>query len=170
MFKRQWGKIILKLETYETEVLDQLFDQMIALVEVEQMSYEDPLERLVGISGPISKPTDPALARLFPDAYHDDSEAADDFRRYTEHDLRNNKAMKARIAQACLHQWPGKRELNADQANAWLLSLNDMRLALGTRLNVTEEGTERDVENEPGFELYDWLTYLQGTLIDSLQR
>ena len=168
MFKRQRGNIILKLESYEVEVLDQLFDQMIALVEFEHMPVEDPLERLVGLNGPSIKPSDPALARLFPDAYEDDFEAAADFRRYTEPEMRNNKAMKARISQSLLHEWPGKRELTSDQANAWLLSLNDMRLALGTRLNITEDGGERDDANEPGFELYDWLTYLQGTLIDAL--
>ena len=170
MFKRQRGNIVLKLETFQVEVLDQLFDQMIALVEVEPMPVEDPLERLVGLNGPSIKPSDPALARLFPDGYNDDHEAAADFRRYTEHEMRNSKAMKARISQALLHEWPGKRELTADQANAWLLSINDMRLALGTRLEITEESHDRDEDDAPGFELYDWLTYLQGTLIDALTK
>ena len=168
MFKRKRGEIVLSLETFEVEVLDQLFDQMIALVEVEPMPVEDPLERLVGLNGPSIRPSDPALARLFPDGYNDDIEAAADFRRYTEHEMRNNKAMKARISQSLLHEWPGKRELTADQAQAWLLSLNDMRLALGTRLEITDDRDERDEENDPGYELYDWLTYLQGTLIDAL--
>ncbi len=170
MFKRQRGIVVLKLETFEVEVLDQLFDQMIALVEVEPMPVEDPLERLVGLNGPSIKPSDPALARLFPDAYHDDHEAAADFRRYTEHEMRNTKAMKARISQSQLHEWPGKRELTHDQAMAWLLSLNDMRLALGTRLDITDDREDRDEENAPGYEMYDWLTYLQGTLVDSLTK
>lgn len=168
MFKRKRGEIVLSLETFEVEVLDQLFDQMIALIEVEPMPVEDPLERLVGLNGPSIRPSDPALARLFPDGYNDDIEAAADFRRYTEHEMRNNKAMKARISQSLLFEWPGKRELNVDQAQAWLLSLNDMRLALGTRLEITDDRDERDEENAPGYELYDWLTYLQSTLIDAL--
>ena len=168
MFKRKRGEIVLSLESYEVEVLDQLFDQMIELVEVEHMPVEDPLERLVGLNGPSIKPSDPALGRLFPDGYHDDIEAAADFRRYTEHEMRNNKAMKARISQSLLHEWPGKRELTPDQANAWLLSLNDMRLALGTRLEITDDKADRDDDNAPGYELYDWLTYVQGTLVDAL--
>ncbi len=168
MFKRKRGEVVLSLESFEVEVLDQLFDQMIALVEIEPMPVEDPLERLVGLNGPSIKPSDPAMARLFPDAYIDDFEAAADFRRYTEHEMRNSKAMKARISQSLLHDWSGKRAMTDEQAMAWLLSLNDMRLALGTRLDITEDSNDRDEENAPGYELYDWLTYLQGTLVDSL--
>jgi hypothetical protein len=63
----------------------------------------------------------------------------------------------------------------------WLLSLNDLRLVLGTRIGVGEHDDDDDVEvdqddnesateldRDPGFFLYDYLTYLQGTLIDVL--
>ena len=43
-----------------------------------------------------------------------------------------------------------------------------MRLALGTRLEITDDKADRDDDNAPGYELYDWLTYVQGTLVDAL--
>ena len=68
----------------------------------------DPLDDLarllgqVGETGPATRPDDPVLARLLPDAYADDAEAAGDFRRFTEQELRNGKAAAARTVLATL--------------------------------------------------------------------
>jgi hypothetical protein len=61
--------------------------------------------------------------------------------------------------------------LDPDQAAAWLRTTNDLRLALGTRLEITED-TEppEDVTGEEGQQLavYYWLTSLQGSLVDAM--
>src|SRR5215469_14346431 len=62
----------------------------------------DDLASMLGLGGPASAPDDPVLARLFPDAYGDDPEAASDFRRYTEQGLRSGKVAAARTVLATL--------------------------------------------------------------------
>ena len=65
----------------------------------------------------------------------------------------------------------GDVRLDPDQAAAWLRSTNDLRLALGTRLEITED-TEppEDLTGDEGQQLavYYWLTALQGSLVDAL--
>jgi hypothetical protein len=58
-------------------------------------------------------------------------------------------------------------ELTEQELRAWLKSLNDLRLVLGVRIGITDDYREELVE-DPGFHLYDYLTYLQGSLIDAL--
>jgi hypothetical protein len=168
MFKRSLtGRIILKLETAEKVVLGQLFDQMDELLdtEIEPLS-EDPLARLINLDGPTEISSDPAVARLFPNGYSSDDHASADFRRYTEQDLRQEKLDALTSSRATLEREEMKSALTADQAQAWLRSLNDLRLVLGTRLGVGEDFDEDS--DDPGYHLYSYLTYLQGTLIDCL--
>jgi GNAT superfamily N-acetyltransferase len=169
MFERIDGQVRLVLEDFEAELLEQLLGQMVDLLDVPDVEKDpDPLAALVGMDGPTEKPTDPALARLFPDGYIDDSEASSEFRMFTEPELRNKKTMAARIAQATLEHWKEKYDLTDEQAQSWLLALNDMRLTLGTRLGVGEVMDDEFDPDEPGFHLYDWLTYIQGTLVEAL--
>jgi len=119
----------------------------------------------------VTPPTDPVLARLFPAAYADEKEALE-FRRYTEPSLRDGKRADAEVVLRTAV--PGKIRLDAEQAKAWLRALNDVRLALGTRLDVTEEVHEQiermseDDERYAAFVTYDWLTYLQDSLVRAL--
>ena len=132
------------------------------------------------------RPTDPVVLRLFPDAYREDDEAASDFRRFTERGLREAKASSAATVLASLataeddRGGPAKArekvriELDADQAEAWLRTLTDMRLALGTRLGVSD-GDEEDWialdVSDPRrhvHDVYEWLGWVQETLIRTL--
>ncbi len=128
----------------------------------------------LGLSESTVLPEDPVLARLLPDAYTGDAEAAGDFRRYTEQDLRSGKVAAARTVLATLPEGGGQVRLSADDAQAWLRALNDVRLALGVRLSVTEDFEERMARLDPDdprtayFWVYDWLTYLQETLVRAL--
>lgn len=170
MFERIDGAVQLDLEDFEAELLENLLSQMIELLDVPAVEKDpDPIAAMVGMDGPTEKPHDPALARLFPDGYTDDDEAAAEFRMFTEPELRNKKTMSARLAQATLEHWKEKCELTDEQSQAWLLALNDMRLTLGTRLGVGEVMDDNFDPDEPGFHLYDWLTYIQGTLIEALE-
>jgi hypothetical protein len=137
----------------------------------------DDLARLLGQAGetgPATRPDDPILARLLPDAYTGDSEAAGDFRRFTEQELRNGKAAAARTVLATLPEDGGRVRLSEEEAQVWLRSLNDVRLALGVRLSITEDFEARVADLDPGdprsayMWVYDWLTFLQETLVRAL--
>ena len=163
------GKITLKLDDAEQGVLSQLFDQMAELLEdPENESGTDPLAQLLNMSGSTQISEDPALARLFPDGYSDDEHASADFRRFTEQDLRAKKLAALATVQGTLSDWKGKSSISAEQAQDWLKALNDLRLVLGTRLEITNDVETDFVADEPGIHLYNYLTYLQGTLIDAL--
>jgi hypothetical protein len=163
------GKITLKLDDAEHGVLSQLFEQMAELLDdPDSQANTDPLAQLLNMSGSTQISEDPALARLFPDGYSDDEHASADFRRFTEQDLRAQKLTALATVQSTLSDWSGKSNISTEQAQDWLKALNDLRLVLGTRLEITDE-VETDFEaDEPGIQLYNYLTYLQGSLIDSL--
>ena len=163
------GKLTLKLDDAELGVLSQLFEQMAELLEhPESEAGADPLAKMLNMSGSTQISEDPALARLFPDGYSDDEHASADFRRFTEQDLRAQKLAALTTVRESLDRWIGKTSITAQQAQDWLKAINDLRLVLGTRLEIADE-VDTDFEaDEPGMHLYNYLTYLQGTLIDAL--
>jgi hypothetical protein len=134
----------------------------------------DDVAALLGQPGPDRPPDDPVLARLLPDAYRDDTEAAGEFRRFTEQDLRSDKLAAARTVLDTLPEQGGKVELSEEDAQVWLRALNDVRLALGVRLDITEDTAQRSQDLDPAdpraayLWVYDWLTYLQETLVRAL--
>jgi hypothetical protein len=174
MFSRDdAGSVMLELEAQELELLTHLYGQLHELLAHDEMEVDaDPLIQLMNMDGPTSIPHDPALARLFPNAYLEDEDAASDFRRFTEPDLRRKKLACVRAVLSQLQTFDELAWLDAQETQNWLLSLNDLRLVLGTRIGVGEQDDEddhvADVERDPGYFLYDYLTYLQGTLIDLL--
>jgi hypothetical protein len=148
----------------------------------------DPLAAALGIGTSTSAPADPALARLFPDGYTDDDEGSADFRRYTQLGLRD--ARQARIAVVLdtlsagtraagtgstgTRSGTDRRVLDTAQAEAWLGVLTDLRLVLGERLEVTEDldelmaGLAEDDPRRSALMVYDWLGWLQETLVQAL--
>ncbi|WP_062439035.1 DUF2017 domain-containing protein [Herbidospora daliensis] len=170
-FKATREGVSVHLDTAEASVLRSLVASMVLDVVEPGETGDDPLERALRI-GPATEPTDPVLARLFPSAYADDDAASAEFRRYTEGDLRDAKRADAlTLIETAVG---GKVTLTPEQAQAWLRALNDLRLVLGVRLEVTEEIHEEIAEmgdddpRYPAFVTYDWLTYLQDTLVQAL--
>ena len=118
------------------------------------------------------EPVDPALARLLPDAYREDAAAAGEFRRLTEASLRRDKVSAAdRMLAALPSDGPGEVRLDPETVESWLSTINDVRLALGTRLEVTEEMPEPDPDDPdaPAYVVYLWLTELQGVLVEAAE-
>jgi hypothetical protein len=119
-------------------------------------------------------PEDPVLARLLPDGYRDDPDAASEFRKYTEPALRSAKQQVAQQVLDTLPDAGGRIHLTQEQAMAWLKALNDVRLALGIRLGVTEDFEEqwgRLTQDDPqwaAFEVYAWLGAVQESLVQAL--
>jgi hypothetical protein len=134
----------------------------------------DELEKMLGLSGNAELPDDPVLARLLPDAYADDPDASAEFRRYTEETLRAGKISSAKAVLASLPAGGGDVVLSEPECQHWLKALNDVRLALGVRLGITDEEqdlTEDLAASDPRSAyiwVYQWLAYLQDSLIESL--
>ncbi|NED52525.1 DUF2017 family protein, partial [Micromonospora aurantiaca] len=103
-------------------------EQLLALIG-DAPAADDELAAM-GIAENAEKPDDPVLARLFPDAYRDDGEAAGEFRRYTEMGLRDGKREAAGMVLGALTDEGADVVLDDEQAQGWLRALNDVRLAL----------------------------------------
>ncbi len=123
----------------------------------------DQLELLLQREHPAS---DPAMARLFPAAYPDDPLRELEFERMTGDDLTRGRLASLRAVRASLRA----DALAAEQSLAWMGTLNDVRLVLGSRLDVTEESTEADFSGEDAgtYEIYQLLGGLQGQLLFAL--
>lgn len=180
----------LTLDPVEAAVIREAFADLMALLDGRAAPAEpaaqveiapgvlDPFAELE--EAPASPPADPALARLLPDGYADDPEAAADFRRFTERDLvagkqANIRTLLGTLVAAGLDGPPAgePRRVRLDGAalEAWLHALNDLRLALGSRLEIAD-GYEEQVAalppedpKLPHFALYEWLTGLQDALV-----
>jgi hypothetical protein len=134
----------------------------------------DALEAMLYPPGAALTPEDPVLARLLPDAYSDDPEASGEFRKYTEPALRSAKYEVAKQLLDTLPEAGGRIQLSNDEALAWLKALNDVRLALGVRLGVTEEFEQEWAKLKPddpqwtAYEVYAWLGAVQESLVQAL--
>lgn len=159
----------------EREILLNLIEQLIELLsERVDHGHEDPLAALVGITSHDSPPEDEVLRRLLPNAYADEVDASE-FRRYTESTLRGKKRAHAMSMRMYLKSADdGIVDLDHDNANAWLGALNDIRLALGVRLNVQENTSEvlellsPDDPLRGVYAVYTWLGWLQESLLSAL--
>ena len=154
-FRRKGGELVARLEPAEARILALLLDQL------EQLLTADA-EDVTG---------DPVLDRLLPAGHRSDPELAADYRELTEASLRGGKADDLATVRATLPDGGGEVRLDGDQAAAWLRTTNDLRLALGTRLDITDDTEppeEITGEEDQQLAVYYWLTALQGSLVDAL--
>ncbi|MFJ8646987.1 DUF2017 domain-containing protein [Streptomyces sp. NPDC093546] len=180
------GGAAVLLDEVEISILRSLAVQLLELIGPgEQPAQgEDPLAELFR-DGPSEPPADPALARLFPNAYADDDEQlramSAEFRRFTENDLRTRKredalaVVRSLDALTVAGEGAAVLKLSADEARRWLGALNDLRLTIGTRLEVTDEDESDELYRLPDSDprkpmvmAYLWLGALQETLVESL--
>ena len=124
---------------------------------------------------------DPAIARLVPDAYADDAEAAQNFRDMTEGDLLERRRQDADMVLSSLGEAatlpedaePGDEavmelvelRLERDVLQGWLRALAAIRLVLATRLEIRSE-EDHDVD-DPRFGIYEWLGYRLDGLVQA---
>lgn len=168
------GLIQGSLSPAESSVLRELTDELLRLLG-QADHHDDPLAAVVGISTNDRPPEDPALARLLPDAYQN-PEHAGEFRRYTEHGLREGKRARLEELQRNLGSTDSGVSLSWDDQTAqrMAMSLNDIRLFLGTRLDISPTADEEfelladDDPRKAGFAVFSWIGWLQQTLVDAL--
>jgi hypothetical protein len=111
---------------------------------------------------------DPAVGRLFPPAYEDDPARQADYENLVRGDLTAQRLRSLEIMEETLHS----DRLDADQVAAWLGALNDLRLVLGTKLDVDEDMDPDDVsetdEQAPAYALYYYLGWLEEQIVAEL--
>lgn len=188
------GGAAVALDEVEISIIRSLAVQLLELIGPgpAEDAPDDPLAELFA-EGPSEPPEDPVLKRLFPDAYSDPegtstSEAAEEqraysseFRRFTENDLRAGKRDNALAVVRSLDALSAAGEggavlkLSPDDSRQWLGCLNDLRLAIGSRLDVVdEEDTELlyrlpdEDPRKPMVMAYLWLGGLQESLVATL--
>ncbi|GAA1242614.1 DUF2017 domain-containing protein [Kitasatospora nipponensis] len=186
MFERTGdGGAAIALDEWEATILRSLEVQMLELIGPGPgEESDDPLAALFA-QGPSEAPADPALGRLFPDAYGEPGRPADpqtkaaagEFRRYTELDLRARKREDALLVIRSLDTLGGRGGIlrtSAGDCPAWLRALNDLRLTLGVRLEVTEDDEQGlyelpdDDERKPLVMAYLWFGAMQESLLEAM--
>ncbi|WP_225831749.1 DUF2017 domain-containing protein [Streptomyces sp. NK08204] len=189
------GGAAVALDEVEISIIRSLAVQLLELIGPgpAEDAPADPLAELFA-EGPSEPPADPVLRRLFPDAYSDPERVPDspgqaeeqqahsaEFRRYTENDLRAGKRDNAlaviRSLDALTPAGDGGAvlQLSPQESRQWLGALNDLRLAIGTRLEITDED-DTDLlyrlpdedPRKPMVMAYLWLGGLQETLVTTL--
>ncbi|MGW3075510.1 MULTISPECIES: DUF2017 domain-containing protein [unclassified Kitasatospora] len=179
------GGAAIALDEWEASILRSLEVQLLELIGPGPGGGgDDPLAALFA-EGPTEAPADPVLARLFPDAYGDPEKPSDEeakvasgeFRRFTELDLRARKRDDALFVVRALDglgDGGGVLKLSVPDCLRWLGALNDLRLAVGVRLEVTEDDEDGLYELPDGDErkplvmAYLWLGALQESLLEAM--
>ena len=112
-------------------------------------------------------PGDPSLRRLFPPAYEDE-DAEEEYRRLMRDELLGGRRRALRV----LEETADSDRLSTEEAQAWLTALNDLRLVLGTRLDIQEEtllhGFDPSDPRAPELALYGYLSWLQEQLVEAI--
>ncbi|GJF20642.1 DUF2017 domain-containing protein [Streptomyces sp. HO565] len=192
------GGAAVALDDVEISIIRSLAVQLLELIGPgpAENASDDPFAELFA-EGPSEPPSDPVLRRLFPDAYGDPEgtpqakeaeeqrEHSAEFRRYTENDLRAGKRQNALAviraldalasASASAGEDGAVLKLSPDESRQWLGALNDLRLAIGSRLEITDEDDSDllyrlpdEDPRKPMVMAYLWLGGLQETLVSTL--
>lgn len=175
-FARDGATISATFTPLESELITDLASSIVGLLENRAHSVgEDPLFDRVGMGGSDTVSTDPAIARLLPDAYTDDSESSREFRQFTERSLASRKVANARVVIDSLAHDSGDVNLEDAAAQSWLRAISDIRLAIAARLGIEHDddqgrlgdGSEQE-ETVMLREVYDWLAYVLESLVDAI--
>jgi hypothetical protein len=181
-FRKRRKTVVVSFAEHEADILANLLRNLVELLydglPPRTTASADPLEALLSENdGPTSPPEDVVLQRLLPDAYKSDDMASAEFRRFTERGLREGKVTDAkRVLSALEESGADEIALEPDEQLSWLRALNDLRLAIGTRLGIKDEDDyaswEKLDDDDPRrltYDLYDWLGYLQSALLHNMR-
>ncbi len=171
------------LEAHEAALLKSLAGSIVNMLDArESSSPPDELEEITGMrTGNTAPPDDATLRRLLPDFHRPDGPgpdgavAADNLnaalRGLHEPEIIDAKRAAAQELLNSIPEQGGRFELTGEQANSWIAAVNDVRLALGTMLEIGPNGPDRLPADHPmagRFGVYQWLTVLQEYLVVAL--
>lgn len=148
-FEKKGDRFAVRLGKHERSLLVELVRQSRTLLETEDPS------------------SDPAVARLFPAAYRDDP------LRNLEYETSLGGAPRSGKLQALdtVERTANARALSEEDFLTWLGVVNDLRLVLGTRIEVTEESTEEDFAAggpRDAYHVYQFLGWVQQEMLFAL--
>jgi hypothetical protein len=168
------------LAAHEAGLLRSLVTSMLGMLDDrESSSPADELEEITGMKDGNSRPPeDETMKRLLPDFYRSQTDHPagsgtleslnNALRSLHEPDIIDAKRQAAQRLLDTVPEGGGKFELNEADAHAWATAVNDLRLALGTMLDIGPDGPERMPAGHPmagHLDVYHWLTVLQEYLI-----
>jgi hypothetical protein len=168
------------LAPQEAALLKSLVGSMIGMLdERESSSPPDELEQITGMTtGNTQRPDDATLRRLLPDFSKPENDAPDSaeslnaaLRSLHEPEIIDVKRVAAQQLLDTVPDDGGRFELTEETANAWVAAVNDVRLALGTMLDIGPGGPDRlpdDHALAAHLDVYQWLTVLQEYLVVAL--
>ncbi len=165
-------RLVCRLAPHEANLLRSLAGEVrIMLTARAGDAPQDELAELTNMRvGPSAAPTDRVLARLLPDFSRDDPDLSAALRSLREPELIEAKDEAAGLLLDTCPPAGGKIELTVEQADAWLTALNDIRLALGTILEVSEDTPDDLPQGDPSaahLGVYHWLTFVQDSLVQA---
>ncbi|MBB3052072.1 hypothetical protein FHS23_003101 [Prauserella isguenensis] len=180
-WRRKGGRVLGGFEQQEAAVLRGLVSQVDDMLRARaEEAPQDELAELTGIkTGPSEGPDDPVLGRLLPDFHkldpdqpsQDEVDSAAALRSLHEPQVLDAKLGVAAELLKTLPPEGGNVKLTYEQADAWVSALNDVRLALGTALDVDDDMPEELPEDDPRSShlgIYHWLTWVQESLVQAL--
>jgi hypothetical protein len=154
---RHRASIRARFSLAEAHVLEQLLDELAIVLRPGALPDSHPVRE-----------------RLYPAGYADPEEAAA-YRELTESGLEQDRCERLERCRAELHKARSLVRtdlvLSADAADRWIRVLNDLRLTLGTRLDVAEDDDYDLHEDDPDVQeraRYVWLSALQDLLVTAL--
>ena len=115
----------------------------------------------------LSGPDDARLRRLYPTAYHNDPEHDAEYQGYMRDELSQSRMASIAVVQEVL---ASEIPITESQLHAFMTVLNNLRLVLGTLLDVGEDDDEPS-EVDPDFgqwQLYSYLGWLLEWTVSAL--
>jgi hypothetical protein len=106
------------------------------------------------------------VERLFPPAYANDPERDSEYRAMVHDDLLEKRLESVDIVE----RTAAAKSLTEEEVTAWMGAINDLRLVLGTRLDVSEDPDPISLDDPraPAFAVYQYLTHLLAEIVHAL--
>lgn len=114
---------------------------------------------------------DPALVRLFPDPYGDDDERNEGYAALVVPELTERRLASLETVRSTAQA----TQLTADEMAAWMRSVNDVRLVLGTVLGVSDDGdlqlpTDATEDDRERLAVYEYLGAVLELIVQAMAR
>ncbi|SDN00955.1 DUF2017 domain-containing protein [Allokutzneria albata] len=184
-WRREGDRLVATLAQQEAALIRGMVDQIRdMLVGRAEEAPQDELAALTGIrTGPSLAPENPIMARLLPDFHRASMEDPDGeldaeyansaaaLRSLHEPAVLEAKTAATTVVMETCPVDGGEARLSEAEAESWVAALNDVRIALGTALDLTDDMPDELDPSDPRaphYGVYQWLTWVQGSLVNEL--